>query len=89
MITLKTLRAVGLLARSLACVALVTLALPAVVAQPAAAQQTPETIIRNGRIVTADGRFDDGVILAEPGSGRFIPGAPFRRPVLRPVTNRE
>ena len=58
MITLKTLPAVGLLARSLACVALVTLALPAVVAQPAAAQQTPETIIRNGLIVTADGRME-------------------------------
>jgi dihydropyrimidinase len=43
----------------------------------------PRTTIRRGEIV-----YDNGVVLAEPGSGKFIPGAPFERPVLRPVTNR-
>ena len=44
----------------------------------------PRTTIRRGEVV-----YDDGAVVAEPGSGKFIPGAPFRRPVLRPVTNRE
>jgi len=44
----------------------------------------PRTTIRRGEVV-----YDDGAVLAQPGSGKFIPGAPFRRPVLRPVTNRE
>ena len=44
----------------------------------------PRTTIRRGEVV-----YDDGAVVAESGSGKFIPGAPFRRPVLRPVTNRE
>lgn len=43
----------------------------------------PRTTIRRGEVV-----YDDGVVHARPGSGRFIPGAPFERPVLRPITNR-
>jgi dihydropyrimidinase len=40
----------------------------------------PRTTIRRGEVV-----FDDGTVLARPGSGRFIPGARFARPVLRPI----
>ena len=41
----------------------------------------PKTTIRRGEIV-----FDAGKVLAKPGSGKFIPGAPFERPVLRPMS---
>jgi dihydropyrimidinase len=41
----------------------------------------PKTTIRRGEVV-----FDAGKILAKPGSGKFIPGAPFERPVLRPLS---
>jgi dihydropyrimidinase len=41
----------------------------------------PKTTIRRGEVV-----FDGGKILAKPGSGKFIPGAPFERPVLRPLS---
>ena len=44
----------------------------------------PRTTIRRGEVV-----YDDGVVLAQAGSAKFVPGAPFRRPVLRPVTHRE
>ena len=44
----------------------------------------PITTIRRGEVV-----YDDGRILAEPGSGQFIPGAPFTRPRLRPMSVRE
>jgi dihydropyrimidinase len=40
----------------------------------------PITTIRRGEIV-----WDNGKILAKPGSGQFIPGAPFQRPTLRPL----
>ncbi|MGC1379356.1 MAG: amidohydrolase family protein, partial [Anaerolineales bacterium] len=40
----------------------------------------PITTIRRGEIV-----YDNGKILAQPGSGRFIPGAKFRKPTLRPL----
>lgn len=40
----------------------------------------PVTTIRRGEIV-----FDNGKILASPGSGRFIPGGKFQRPALRPL----
>ena len=43
----------------------------------------PRTTIRRGEIV-----YDDGVVLAEPGSARFIPGSLFRRPILRATGNR-
>jgi dihydropyrimidinase len=39
----------------------------------------PKTTIRRGEVV-----FDNGKIVAKPGSGRFIPGARFKLPVLRP-----
>jgi hypothetical protein len=29
--------------------------------------------------------WDHDKILAKPGSGEFIPGAPFKRPTLRPL----
>ncbi len=35
----------------------------------------PRTTIRRGEVV-----YDDGEVLATPGSGKFIPGAPFERP---------
>lgn len=41
----------------------------------------PRTTIRRGEVV-----FDAGKVLAKPGSGRFIPGARFERPVLRPMS---
>ena len=41
----------------------------------------PKITIRRGEVV-----FDGGKILAKPGSGKFIPGAPFERPVLRPLS---
>ncbi len=44
----------------------------------------PRTTIRRGEVV-----YDDGAVIAEPGSARFIPGALFQRPALRPVSNRE
>jgi dihydropyrimidinase len=40
----------------------------------------PITTIRRGEIV-----YDNGKILGKPGSGRFIPGARFKRPTLRPL----
>ena len=42
----------------------------------------PKTTIRRGEVV-----FDAGKILAKPGSGKFIPGAPFERPFLRAMSN--
>ncbi len=44
----------------------------------------PRTTIRRGEVV-----YDDGDVISVPGSGKFIPGAPFRRPDLRPVSNRD
>jgi dihydropyrimidinase len=41
----------------------------------------PKTTIRRGEVV-----FDGGRILAKPGSAKFIPGAPFGRPLLRPLS---
>ena len=43
----------------------------------------PKTTIRRGEVV-----YDDGEVIAQPGSGKFIPGVPFRRPHLRPISNR-
>ena len=43
----------------------------------------PKTTIRRGEVV-----YDDGKVIAEPGSGKFIPGARFQRPNLRPTSNR-
>jgi len=42
----------------------------------------PITTIRRGEIV-----WDNGKILGQPGSGQFIPGAPFQRPTLRPLSD--
>ena len=44
----------------------------------------PRTTIRRGEVV-----YDNGTVLSEPGSGRFIPGARFQRPDLRPMSNRD
>ena len=44
----------------------------------------PRTTIRRGEVV-----YDNGQVMAQPGSGKFIPGAPFQRPHLRPTSNRE
>ena len=41
----------------------------------------PITTIRRGEIV-----WDKGKILAKPGSGKYIPGKPFVRPMLRPLS---
>ena len=41
----------------------------------------PRTTIRRGEVV-----FDNGEVIAQPGSGKFIPGAPFQRPYLRPMS---
>ena len=43
----------------------------------------PRTTIRRGEVV-----YDDGEVIAQPGSGRFIPGAPFQRPYLRATSSR-
>ncbi|OAI43338.1 hypothetical protein AYO42_01715 [Rhizomicrobium sp. SCGC AG-212-E05] len=42
----------------------------------------PKTTIRRGEVV-----YDNGKIVAQPGSGRFIAGAKFQRPVLRPISD--
>ena len=42
----------------------------------------PKTTIRRGEVV-----YDGGKMLAKPGSGKFIPGAPFKVPTLRPRAN--
>jgi dihydropyrimidinase len=42
----------------------------------------PITTIRRGEIV-----YDNGKILAQPGSGRFSPGNKFQRPALRPLSD--
>ena len=42
----------------------------------------PITTIRRGEVV-----YDKGQIVGKPGSGRFIAGAKFQRPMLRPVTD--
>jgi dihydropyrimidinase len=42
----------------------------------------PKTTIRRGEVV-----FDGGKILAKPGSGKFVPGAPFKVPTLRSRAN--
>ena len=44
----------------------------------------PRTTIRRGEVV-----YDNGQVIAQPGSGKFIPGAPFQRPHLRETSNRE
>ena len=44
----------------------------------------PRTTIRRGEVV-----YDDGQLMAEPGSGKFIPGARFERPYLPQTSNRE
>jgi dihydropyrimidinase len=41
----------------------------------------PKTTIRRGEVV-----FDNAKVVAKPGSGKFIPGQPFERPVLRPLS---
>jgi dihydropyrimidinase len=38
----------------------------------------PRTTIRRGEVV-----YDNGKVIAKPGSGKFIPGARFQRPYLR------
>ena len=38
----------------------------------------PRTTIRRGEVV-----YDNGQVIAQPGSGQVIPGAPFQRPRLR------
>ena len=40
----------------------------------------PITTIRRGEVV-----YDNGKVLAKPGSGKFIPGHKFQRPTLRPL----
>lgn len=42
----------------------------------------PKTTIRRGEVV-----YDNGKVLAKPGSGKFIPGARFQRPYLRPISD--
>jgi len=42
----------------------------------------PRTTIRRGEVV-----YDDGKIVAQPGSGRFIAAAKFQRPTLRPISD--
>jgi dihydropyrimidinase len=42
----------------------------------------PITTIRRGEIV-----YDNGKVLGQPGSGKYIPGAKFQRPVLRPLSD--
>ena len=42
----------------------------------------PVTTIRRGEIV-----YDGGRIIGKAGSGQFIPGARFQRPVLRPISD--
>ena len=44
----------------------------------------PRTTIRRGEIV-----YDNGQVIARPGSGKFIPGALFERPRLGPTESRE
>jgi dihydropyrimidinase len=42
----------------------------------------PITTIRRGEIV-----YDKGKVLGQPGSGKYIPGAKFQKPVLRPLSD--
>ncbi len=42
----------------------------------------PKVTMRRGEVV-----FEDGKILARPGSGKFVPGKPFKVPTLRPRAN--
>ncbi|MEQ1869371.1 MAG: amidohydrolase family protein [Vicinamibacterales bacterium] len=42
----------------------------------------PKTTIRRGEVA-----YDNGKIVAKPGSGKFIPGDRFQRPTLRPVSD--
>jgi dihydropyrimidinase len=42
----------------------------------------PITTIRRGEVV-----YDKEKIVGKPGSGRFIAGAKFQRPMLRPISN--
>ena len=44
----------------------------------------PRTTIRRGEVV-----YDNGQVIAEPGSGKFIPGEPFRRQHLGPISIQE
>jgi len=42
----------------------------------------PITTIRRGEIV-----YDNGKVIGQPGSGKYIPGDKFQRPVLRPLSD--
>jgi dihydropyrimidinase len=42
----------------------------------------PRTTIRRGEVA-----YDNGKIVAQPGSGRFIAAAKFQRPMLRPISD--
>jgi hypothetical protein len=42
----------------------------------------PITTIRRGEVV-----YDKEKIIGQPGSGRFIAGAKFQRPTLRPISD--
>jgi len=42
----------------------------------------PKTTIRRGEVV-----YDNGKIVGQPGSGRFIAAAKFQRPALRPISD--
>ncbi len=42
----------------------------------------PQTTIRRGEVA-----YHNGKIVAQPGSGRFIAGARFQRPALRPISD--
>ena len=44
----------------------------------------PRTTIRRGEVV-----YDNDQVIAQPGSGKFIPGSPFERQHLGPTSNRE
>jgi dihydropyrimidinase len=42
----------------------------------------PKTTVRRGEVV-----YDNGKIIGQPGSGRFISAAKFQRPTLRPISD--
>jgi hypothetical protein len=31
--------------------------------------------------------YDNGKVIGQPGSGRFVPGGKFQRPALRPLSD--
>ena len=47
-----------------------------------AATGFPQTTIRRGEVV-----WDNEKFLGKPGTGKFIPGKPFQRPTLRPISD--